>query len=303
MKTLATIFFSLVAIVASLVFVLSALCASSTSIGNDQDRHFFMLVALGALVIVIASMRKIVILNRKPRPILRESDPQVPPDSIVLPSAPPPPPEPATTQSRSIPSSDVPRASSPTVPPYVPRDPIQPRVPDVVRHLSPASQTAIQQLAVAIAAKVLAQVALGLVGWHGALRSHGAPFPLFTFGFLAWGLAALAPHLVLLYGLARWPGPLAFAFALVIPALHILFAIVGRSAFTVFILNSGQVAAPLLSVFPWILDIVILYLALKAIRLTGMRPDPNRLIVASIVIVLYTTLLPSLVVLLNYFAP
>lgn len=181
-----------------------------------------------------------------------------------------------------------------------PRTPQARAIPDVATHLSPASAAAIQQLALAIVAKVAAEVALGLVGWNGALGSPKAPFPLYQFGFMAWGLAAIAPHLALLYALARRPGRTAFAYALVIPSIHIFFGLIGHSAFLAFVLRPGQIVAPLLSIIPWILDMLILYLAWKAIRQTGIQPDPPRLIVAAVVIFLYTSLLPALVLVLNY---
>jgi hypothetical protein len=176
----------------------------------------------------------------------------------------------------------------------------QPREIDAATHLSPASSTAIQYLAIAIAAKVTSEVLLGIVGWYGSLGVRSAPFPLYRLGFTAWGLAAIAPHLVLLYALARRPSRTAFSYALIIPSVHILFGLFGHSAFLAFILRAGQVAAPLLTIFPWILDILILYLAWKAIRLSGLLPDPVRLIVAAVVIFLYTVSLPLLVLLLNY---
>ncbi len=292
MKVLGTIFFSLIAILASLVFLLSSLCASAT---HGDDRQIFVLVALGALVFVIASMRKIAILNRKPRRV-PELDPLLPPYSTV-----PPPPEAAARQSSSTPSSYVPRVSQPGVAStHASPEPIQPRViPTVVKHLSPASQAAIRQLAVAIAAKIAAEVVLGLVGWYGALGSPRTPFALFKFGFLAFGLAAIAPDLALLYSLTRRLGPSTFAYSLVIPALHLLFGISGHSALLILIPRSGQAAIPLLSILPWILDIVVPYLAWKAIRSTGIRPDPTRLITAFVVILIYRILLPALFVFLN----
>jgi hypothetical protein len=176
----------------------------------------------------------------------------------------------------------------------------QTREIDVATHLSPASSTAIQYLAIAIAAKVTSEVLLGIVGWYGSLGVRNAPFPVYRLGFMAWGLAAIAPHLVLLYALARRPSRTALSYALIIPSVHILFGLFGHSAFLAFILRAGQVAAPLLTIIPWILDILILYLAWKAIRLSGLLPDPVRLIVAAVVIFLYTVSLPLLVLLLNY---
>ncbi len=298
MNVLVTIFFSLIAILASLVFLLSTLCAFSA---GAQDRQPFVLVALGALVIVIASQRKIAILNRKPRRV-PGPDPLLPPYSTVSPSsAPPAPPQPAAMQSRSVPSSDVARVSQPSVAPScIPPAASQPRVTrDVVGHLSLASQAAIQQLVLALAAKIAAEVVLGLIGWYGALGSPRPPFALFKFGFLAWGLAAILPDLVLLYSLTRRPGPTTFAYSLVIPTLHLLFGLSGHSALLVLIPRSGQAAIPLLSIIPWILDILVPYLAWKAIRLTGIRPDPTRLITAFVVILVYRILLPALFVFLN----
>ncbi len=291
MKVLGTIFFSLIAILASLLFLLSSLCASAT---HGDDRHIFVLVALGALVFVIASVRKIAILNRKPSRV-PEADRPAPPYSTVSPSSAPPAP------SSSLPSSNIPRLSQPGVaPPYIPPTPIQPRITrDIVGHLSPASQAAIQQLALAVAFKITAEVILGLVGWYGAIGSTRSPFALFKFGFLAWGLAAIAPDLILLYSLTRRPGPTTFAYSLAIPGLHLLFGLTGHSALLVLIPRSGQAAIPVLSIIPWILDILVPYLAWKSIRLTGIRPDPTRLITAFVVILMYRLLLPPLFVLLN----
>ncbi|MGA8507654.1 MAG: hypothetical protein WB762_18775, partial [Candidatus Sulfotelmatobacter sp.] len=119
-----------------------------------------------------------------------------------------------------VPGSAPPQpAPSPVILPNVtsPRAPRSRPIAALAAHLSPASAAAIQQLVVAITAKIAAEVALGVVGWNGALGSPRAPFPLYHFGFMAWGLAAIAPHLVLLYFVARRPGRSAYAYALVIP--------------------------------------------------------------------------------------
>ena len=142
-----------------------------------------------------------------------------------------------------------------------------------------------------------------LAGW--TFIHHPLPLADETvrFGFVAWGLAATAPHLVLLYALLRHPGPRAFAYALVIPALHLFFGTFGHSAGIFLLLHSNPgIAGPLLllTAAPWLLDIVILYLAWKAIRLTGIQPNSTRLIVAAAVIFIYTSFLPALVFLLNY---
>ena len=64
MKTLATIALSLIAIIASLVLVLSSLCAISGG-PLGRDRFPSAIYALVALAVVIASMRAISRMNRK----------------------------------------------------------------------------------------------------------------------------------------------------------------------------------------------------------------------------------------------
>jgi hypothetical protein len=251
-------------------------------------------------VIVISLLARSMIRKREPQAIPYPLIPRGITPNLGVPRSGP-------TTDPNFESKSEPKIGAPPVPPApvppsvtaISASSSQARVRDLTSHLSPASRAVVQQLAIAITAKIAAEVVLGVVGWYGALGSPSVPFPIYRFGFLAWGLAAIAPHIVLLYALARHPGPRAFAYSLVIPTLHILLGFFGHSAFLAFILRAGQVAAPLFSIAPWILDIVILYLAWKAIRQTGIHPNPARLIVASVVIVFYTSLLPLLVVVLN----
>ncbi len=284
-NTLLTLGIIAVAIVVVLIsgsLLLFALCASSLATwgGHQQispaDRAFIWGLIIVAALVLVGGMFLISLLARG---YIRAPKPPAPPSPPrVVTSSPP-----LSVQFRE----------------FLPPHPEPPSV-DVLTHLSPASSAAIQQLALAIAAKITAEVLLGVVGWYGALGSPRAPFPVYRLGFMAWGLAAIAPHIVLLYALARRPGRTAFAYALIIPSVHILFGIFGHSAFLAFILRAGQVAAPLLTIIPWLLDILILYLAWKAIRLTGLLPDPVRLVVGATVIFLYTVSLPLVVLLLNH---
>jgi hypothetical protein len=84
-------------------------------------------------------------------------------------------------------------------------------------------------------------------------------------------------------------------------ALLLSSARLSSSAFLACGLRPGQIAAPLLSIIPWILDVLTLDLAWKAIGQTGIQPDPPRLMVAAVVIFLYTSLLPAPVLVLKYF--
>jgi len=281
LRTLGIIAVAICVILASGVLLLVGLCfaALSKMNGAHSDPTADLLVGgaiLAAVVVLVGGIFAIAFLARG---YLR--DPQRPVDE---------PPR------RLLPTSaDISEQFKDLLPPRA-----QPREIDVATHLSPASAISIQQLAAAIAAKITAEVILGIVGWFGALGVPNAPFPVYRLGFMAWGLAAIAPLLVRLYALARRPSRTAFAYALVIPSVHIFFGLFGHSAFLAFILRAGQVAAPLLTIIPWILDILILYLAWKTIRLTGLLPDPVRLIVAATVIFLYSVSLPLVVLLLNY---
>jgi len=65
-KTLRTIFLSLVAIVASLVLVLSTLCAYGGGLNGTNDHGSYVLCAIVSLAFVVAAMWAIARLNKKP---------------------------------------------------------------------------------------------------------------------------------------------------------------------------------------------------------------------------------------------
>lgn len=67
MKTLATIGLSLIAIIASLVLVLSTLCAVNGDLGGTSNRGSYILCALIALAVVAAAMWTNGKLSRKQR--------------------------------------------------------------------------------------------------------------------------------------------------------------------------------------------------------------------------------------------
>jgi hypothetical protein len=171
---------------------------------------------------------------------------------------------------------------------------------DVAAHLSPASRSAVHTLVLAITAQIAAQVAVGILGWQWALQSpianHRPSLPI----VLVSGVASNLPYLVLLFSLLRNPGRRAFAYSLVIPSLLILFGIFGDSATIFFFVRFAHSPASFLLLVPWALHVFILYVAWKAIRLTGIFPNPARLILAAVVVFIYYSLLPILLVALNY---
>jgi hypothetical protein len=314
LRTLGIVFTSIFVIVCCLALLLLALCAGMLGgIGGSghhdpQTVNLFYGSILGAIlivtlgVLVIAKLAKGIVREpagieapvwgQPPSPTLSKVEGTVP-----WSEAPPRPVPPNPDQ----PDSAHPAFAQPaTAPPPIPIQPTIAQRPshDVVTHLSPASRAAIQRLVTANAA----QVVLGTLGWQWALHSTTARFrqnPLTPF---ASGFITNLPYLVLLLSLLRRPGRRAFAYALTVPSILILLGLFSSSATIYYLLHIAHSATPFFLLVPWALHILILYLAWQAIRLTGILPNPARLIAAAAVIFsYYVFLLPILVFFLNYF--
>jgi len=267
-RTLGIVAISICVIVGCLLLLLLALCAGMLGAAGNPAHHdpqttkLFYGSILAAAILVIIGVLSIAKLAKG---IVRES--------TTLPA---------------------PQAESQSLP-------LAPSVThDVAAHLSPASRSAIHTLVLALAAQIAAQVAVGVLGWQWALQSPIASFRPSVPIALVSGLASNLPYLVLLFSLLSNPSRRTFAYSLVIPSLLILFGIFGNSASIFFFLRFAHSPASFLLLIPWALHIFILYLAWKAIRLTGIFPNPARLIVAAVVVVIYYSLLPVLLVALNY---
>jgi hypothetical protein len=267
-RTLGIVAISICVIVGCLLLLLLALCAGMLGAAGNPAHHdpqttkLFYGSILAAAILVIIGVLSIAKLAKG---IVRES--------TALPA---------------------PQAESQSLP-------LAPSVAhDVAAHLSPASRSAIHTLVLALAAQIAAQVAVGVLGWQWALQSPIASFRPSVPIALVSGVASNLPYLVLLFSLLNNPSRRTFAYSLVIPSLLVLFGIFGNSASIFFFLRFAHSPASFLLLIPWALHIFILYLAWKAIRLTGIFPNPARLIVAAIVVVIYYSLLPVLLVALNY---
>jgi hypothetical protein len=267
-RTLGIVAISICVIVGCLLLLLLALCAGMLGAAGNPAHHdpqttkLFYGSILAAAILVIIGVLSIAKLAKG---IVRES--------TALPA---------------------PQAESQSLP-------LAPSVThDVAAHLSPASRSAIHTLVLALAAQIAAQVAVGVLGWQWALQSPIASFRPSVPIALVSGVASNLPYLVLLFSLLNNPSRRTFAYSLVIPSLLILFGIFGNSASIFFFLRFAHSPASFLLLIPWALHIFILYLAWKAIRLTGIFPNPARLIVAAVVVVIYYSLLPVLLVALNY---
>ncbi len=303
LRTLAIVAISIVVIIGSLALLLLALCFGMLGNLGGSGHHDpqvinFVIGALVAAALLIAfgvfGVAKLAkgIVRESALPPLRNVPDD--PHSHTPVNAPP-----APDSQPSIPQP--PPTATPATPPTLPSSPtLQPSTIDVVTHLSPASRTAIQQLVLAIVVQVAMQVVPVVLGWRWALRSTLPTYRQALFTTFLMVLATNLPYLVLIVGLLRRPGRRAFAYSLAIPSLLLLSGIFGSSVTIFYVLRMTHSFASFLMLVPWLLHALILYLAWKAIRLTGIFPNPARILVAAVVVVVYYALLPVFLVILHY---
>ncbi|HKN17976.1 MAG TPA: hypothetical protein VJX47_13585 [Candidatus Sulfotelmatobacter sp.] len=304
LRTLAIVAISIVVIIGSLGLLLLALCFGMLGNLGGSGHHDpqvinFVIAALVAAALLIAfgvfGVAKLAkgIIRESPVPPLRWNVPDDPHSHAPL-NAPP-----APDSQPSIPQP--PPTPTPATPPTLPSSPtLQPSTINVVTHLSPASRRAIQRLVLVIAVQVTTQVLPVVLGWRWALRSTLPAYRQALFTTFLMALATNLPYLVLIVSLLRRPGSRAFGYSLAIPSLLLLSGIFGSSVTIFYVLRMTHSLASFLMLVPWLLHALILYLAWKAIRLTGIFPDPARILVAAVVVVFYYALLPVLLVLLHY---
>lgn len=297
LRTLAIVVISIFVIISSLVLLLFALCAGlfwkDLSRQNPHLLTGVMAAMATAGVIIVIGVVSIAKLSKG---IVREpAIPQLRPNIPAAGTA-------ASGSSVERSSTAIPPVSAAPVTPPPPPAPIstpeptppQPySAPDVVTHLSPASRAAIHRLVLAIVVQIATQGIPLVLGWLWAFRAKPESLqPILL--ILIWALASNAPYLVLLFSLLRSPGRRTFAYALTIPSILILFGTFGSSATIFYLLQRTHSSASFLMVVPWALHVLIFYLAWKAIRLTGILPNPARIIASAAVVFFYYTLLPVL---------
>ncbi|HLW86600.1 MAG TPA: hypothetical protein VKR60_15390 [Candidatus Sulfotelmatobacter sp.] len=312
LRTLGIVFTSIFVIVCCLALLLLALCAGILGGVGGSGHHDPQTVNLfyGAILVAILIVTLgVLVIARLAKGIVHEPAGigapvwGQPPSTVPWSNAPPPePPNPDQPDSAQPDFAQRDLSQPATAPPPTP---IQPTTPqprpshDVVTHLSPASRAAIQRLVTAIAA----QVVLGTLGWQWAFHATATPFhPNRLIPYVS-GFASNLPYLVLLLSLLRQPGRRAFAYALTIPSLLLLSGIFSSSAIIFYLIRTAHASMSFLSfllLIPWALHILILYLAWKAIRLTGIFPNPARLIAAAAVTFVYYALLPVALAYLTY---
>ena len=163
-------------------------------------------------------------------------------------------------------------------------------VPNVPLHLSPAGRKATENLVLAMGAQVAMAVAIWLLNqrifWNNAARTPGHNWTLIL---MASFVLYQVPYVVLIAALVKRPDRRAFTYAIAVPAILIMQTLFSSSLIGYYFVRHP--AGLVLLALPFIMDIVILVLAFKAIQQVGLRPEPASLIVAAIVTFLYFSLI------------
>ena len=152
--------------------------------------------------------------------------------------------------------------------------------------LSPAGRKAVENLALALGAQILVSTGIWIFSqlhfWSlpGGFWSRDWAL-LFVGPFILYHI----PYAVLIYALLKRLDRLALTYSLVVPAVLIL-----QSLFTVSVVayyHAYHPAGIILLLIPWLMDILVLVLAYKAIQQVGRHPKPSSLILAAVVMFVY----------------
>ena len=175
------------------------------------------------------------------------------------------------------------QASTAGVPPT--DSPIHP-VPSLPMHLSPAGRKATENLVLAIGAQIAICVAIWLLNLHrfsqNLLHIPGRNWiVLLTASFALYQI----PYIILIIALLKRPDRRAFTYSIAVPAILIFQTLYSSSLLSYYFIR--QPTGIVLLALPFIMDIVILVLAYKAIQQVGLHPQPSSLIVAAIVTFIY----------------
>ncbi len=270
LRTLGIILTSIFLFVGSAVLLLASACfglIASGSHGSEGSQLTILALALlgGAIMLIVIGTGVIAKLSRG---MTRTS----PPYPLV--------PNPA------VPNPIFPATAAPGAAPAAPAKPS----PIDPSHFSPASRAAIHNLVLAIGALIALDLLFALAPAHAVfgdalLSRTRLPIP---YAFI-YRLLAVAPYIILLIAVRRSPSPRTFAYALAIPAIPVAWGIFSVPLVMVALF---RMSPTFLTQFLWIglplvADIVILYYAWIAIQRTGIHPPPERLILASVVILIY----------------
>ena len=174
-----------------------------------------------------------------------------------------------------------------------PPSPSAPQVPLVSQgdhtvplHLSPAGRRATNHLIAAIAAQLVVSVVIWLLNQRvfWTYPAGFAPRGLVLYLTISYFLYQV-PYVILIVALHRHPDRRAFTYSIALPAVLIIQTLFSSSLVGYYFIRH-PIGIGLLGL-PWILDILILVLAYKAIQQVGLHPKPSGLIVAAVVTFVY----------------
>ena len=268
LRTLGIILTAGFVLVTSLILLLFSMCAAQGDFGGSKhpDQVVPYVIAAGLMVIL-----GVLVIVRLARGIYR-SPAIAGPTPASIPAGALPPSAPAPTRS------------------------------DIPLHLSPLSRQPVTQLVLALAA----QIVVSSAAWFfGQLHFWSRPR---AFAPHNWTLVLLAPfvlfhipYAILIYVLLKRPDRRAFTYAIAVPAVLIL-----ESLFSVSLIGRYYVHQPMgfvLLLVPWLIHIVNIVLAYKAIQQTGLHPEPASLLVAALVAFAFFSLIHVVTPFLYRFIP
>lgn len=157
-------------------------------------------------------------------------------------------------------------------------------------HLSPVGRKAIENLVIAIAAQLAITAAVWLLNLH-RLSPNLTRIPAYhwtlilTFSFVLCQI----PYVILIIALVKRPDRRAFTYSIAVPAILILQTLFSSSLVSYYLIRHPE--GIILLAIPFIMDIVVLVLAYKAIQHVGLHPQPSSLIVAAVVTFIYFSIM------------
>lgn len=168
-------------------------------------------------------------------------------------------------------------------------------------HLSPSGRKATENLVIAIGAQVAIGIAILLLNQRMFSRNPiGLPGHSWTLILLLSLALYRIPYVILIVALLKRPDRRAFTYSIVVPAILIMQTLFSSSLVGYYFVRhpTGFVLLAL----PFVMNIVILVLAYKAIQQVGLHPQPSSLIVAAIVTFIYFSFIHGSTPLLYRFA-
>jgi hypothetical protein len=147
-------------------------------------------------------------------------------------------------------------------------------------HMSPRGLRAVNLLAQTMGAQIALSVLCRLWNqFHYFTAAGGLAHPNWTWILLGPYVFYVVAYAILIYKLVKQPDRHTFAYSLAVPSVILFQSLFSLSIFS----YVRQPAGFLLLLVPWLVHILILVLAYKAIQQVGLHPEPPLLVRAALV--------------------